>query len=127
MGKSALRQVVSMVVQFKRADDVSAVGCRCNGDPQERPIALHTLLLKRGRPRPQITRAPSLYNAPSPRPHSPTLPLLAFNTLQYVNFENPMKSGDTFFRLWSEERTTACDVWDVKRFEAIVGLDSREA
>jgi hypothetical protein len=39
MGKSALRQVVSMVIQLKRADDVATEGCRCNGDnPKRGPL-----------------------------------------------------------------------------------------
>jgi hypothetical protein len=40
MGKSAHKQVVSMVVQLRRTDDVATVGCRCNGNPQDQPIAL---------------------------------------------------------------------------------------
>jgi hypothetical protein len=36
MGESALRQVVSMVIQLKRADDVATEGCRCNGGNPER-------------------------------------------------------------------------------------------
>jgi hypothetical protein len=43
MGKSALREVVSMVVQLNRSDDVATVGCKCNGNPQDRPVALRVL------------------------------------------------------------------------------------
>jgi hypothetical protein len=38
-----------------------------------------------------------------------------------------MTSGGMPFRLWSEERATAGDIWEGKRFEAITGPDSREA
>jgi hypothetical protein len=127
MGKSALIQLVSMAVQLKKVNDVATLGGRCNGNPQERPIALHTPLHKRGRPRPRVTRAPLARSHPSRHLHSPTPPLRAVYTPRCVNINNYMTSGRTPFRLWSEERTTAGDVWDVKRFEAIVGPDSREA
>jgi hypothetical protein len=39
-GKCALRQVVSMVIQFERADDVATAGGISNDNPPERPIAL---------------------------------------------------------------------------------------
>jgi hypothetical protein len=40
MGKSALRQVVSIVIQLKRADDVATVGCRCSGgNPKRGPLS----------------------------------------------------------------------------------------
>jgi hypothetical protein len=42
MGKSALRQVVSMVIQLKRADDVATEGCRCNGGNLKRGSLRYT-------------------------------------------------------------------------------------
>ena len=38
-----------------------------------------------------------------------------------------MTSGGMPFRLWSEERATAGDSWDMKCLETITGTDSREA
>jgi hypothetical protein len=41
MGKSALRQVVSMVIQLERTDDVATAGGISNDNPPEQPIALY--------------------------------------------------------------------------------------
>jgi hypothetical protein len=128
MGKSALRKVVSMVIQLKRADDLATEGCRCNGGNLKRaslcyiPSYLSVEVLGHG-----LFARFSRHHAPIRHRRVSTLPLLAANTPRCLFEYISMTSGDTPFRLWSEERTTAGDLWDVKRFEAIVGPDGREA
>jgi hypothetical protein len=127
-GKSALRQVVSMVIQLERAGDVATEGCRCNGGNPKRgplryiPSSSSGDVLGHG----SLARF-SRHHAPIRHLRVSTLPLLAANTPRCSCVYISMMSGDTPFRLWSEVRTMAGDRWDVKRFEAIVRPDGREA